>query len=89
MFDLSHEKYIIIFVQISRTMEKKKDVQLGQKVTLLADRDQLCAGESAYIVKILANGRVDLSNKPLDYCPQDDCVPDRMAHNVSTHLLKQ
>lgn len=68
-------------------MKNNTEFKLGQKVTLLVDRDELCAGECAYIVKILANGRVDLSNKPLDYCPQDDCVHDRMAHNVPTSLI--
>lgn len=62
-------------------------MELGEKVILTVDRDQLCAGESAYITKIYPNNRVDLSNKSLDYCPQDDCVPDRMAHNVPVSLI--
>ena len=61
--------------------------KLGQKVRLKADRDQLCRGEEAYIVKIHDN-RVDLSTKDLEYCPQDDCIPERMAHNVPMSLIE-
>ena len=54
----------------------------GEKVKLLADFDPFDAGEIAYVTWIHSDGSFDLSNKALDYCPQDDCIPEKTAFGV-------
>ena len=67
---------------------KNNDFKPGQKVTLSIDRDELFAGDIAYVTKAYPDGYVDLSDKSPEYFPQDDCIPERTAHRVPISLIK-
>jgi hypothetical protein len=54
----------------------------------MTEYGQFCKGEEVYIVKLYTDDRVDLSDKDLDYFPQDDCIPERTAHRVPVSLIE-